>query len=368
MTRHFHATALVVIGVIGLFFLSLALHKAPHFSMPHLASNTVSTTPTPVPQTAFLFADNPGSYLTISSLTLETGLKTGIYGAPASPDTSYSTFYLYAGQIYLDGPKAAGLVSLGSHFFYPIPFEQVPFSVSPSHTKALFFSSVTDPKSKIVANHFSLQTTTATISASLAYPDVIGNTPQPLCWSQDESNIVFTNPQKALFFYNLSRQAATPASLSAAVAQYTNVYCNSADNSLYFATAKGIYKQKFAQSNPTQLLASPGVLSQKPVFSSDQPDTILIATNSALTQVNLANNDSKTLYTATDSATLVPYLWQDGAIVYTQENSLPESGQYYLAGKVLDTTKQVNTVFARHQSSNPSSLGTISPIDWIESK
>ena len=79
----------------------------------------------------------------------------------------------------------------------------------------------------------------------------------------------------------------------------------------------------------------------------------------------MATNSQKTLYTATDSATLVPYLWQEGAIVYTQQNTLPENGQYYLAGKELNTVTQVDSLFARHQSSNPASLGLISPIDWM---
>ena len=367
MTRHFHATALIVIGALGLFFLSLALGKAPHFSAPHPANTTtVTVSPTPAAQTSFVYADNSGSYQSISSFTLQTLQKNGIYGTPVTPDTSYAAFYLYANQVFLQGLKSAGIVNLGSHFFYPISLAQVPFSVSPSHTKALFLTSSTDPRTRITTNHFSLQTTSATKSAALVYPAIVGNTPQPVCWSQDENTVVFTNPQKSLFFYSLNKQTAMPATLSATLSHYTHVYCNSFDNTLYFTTPAALYKQTFTAATPTQLPASPSVLSQIPLFSQSVSDTVLVASKGALMQVDLAKNTSKELYTATDSATLVPYLWQGSTIVYTQQNVTAENGQYYLAGKVLDTSRQIDTVFARHQSASSASLGTIAPIGWLE--
>jgi hypothetical protein len=365
MTRHFHATILIIIGIIVLFFLSLAVGQAPHFQPKFTTTPSISTTPTPTPQTTFLYDDNNGSYQSISTYTLETALKEGVYGEPTSSTTTYTNFNLYNGQIYLKGANSSAIINLDNHFFYPVNVSQIPYTISPSYTKELFITSITDPKTKINSQQFILQTSTATTASALTYPSVIGEAPQPLCWSHDENTIVFSTPQKALFYYSLTNQKAKQASLSAQLNRYTNVYCNSNTDTLYFITQNSVYKKGFGQLTSQKLSISPSLFTVAPLFSSTLPDTILVGSANALLQVDLDKNITKQLYVATDSAAITPYLWQGNSIVYTQENIKPESGQYYLIGKIFDTASQVDTVFAKHQANTITSLGNITPFAWL---
>lgn len=347
--------------------LSLALGQKPHLLPQFTATPAVTPVPTAPLLSTFLFDDNSGSYESISSYTIETLSKQGIYGQPSSLSALPSAFSLFTSQLYLQGQKTAGILNISNHFFYPTSLGSLPLTVSPTHTKALFVSTTVNPKTKLSTSQFRLQTATATVSAYLSYPAVLSTNPNPLCWSHDENTVVFTTPsQNTLLFYSLNDQKAKTATLSATLSGYAHVYCNSNTNSLYFTTKNAVYKQGFNQATATLLPVMPQTFDQTPVFSPDSSDTILIGAGNALMQVDLDKNTSKTIYTATDSATLIPYLWKDGTIVYTQQNLKPENGQYYLAGKVLDTTTQVDSVFARHQSANASGLGSITPITWID--
>src|SRR4029077_16732091 len=134
---------------------------------------------------------------------------------------------------------------------------------------------------------FRLQTSTSTASATLTYPVILGSTPQSVCWSHDENTIVFENPLKQLFFYSLSHQQATEATLSAPLNVYTGAYCDSAHNMLYFTVQNNVYKKGFRETSSQKLPVSAAIFVHNPLFSTTTPDTILVSTGSALMQVNL---------------------------------------------------------------------------------
>ncbi len=366
-TRHFHATFLAVVGIILVFGLSILMGQKPH--LPKISTSkvpTITVTPTPTPQTTFLYYDYNNSFDRLYQYTIESNSQQGIYGAyETKPNqTPYTSFSIFNSHLYLQNTTSAANLNLVSHFLYPVETTSLPLTVSPSNSKAIFVTKVIDPNTKQNTSEFQLQTISSSTPQEIPYIQELGSNPQPICWSHYETSVIFQTQLGHLYLFSLEKKTATRI-FTTPVANIANIYCNSETNTLYYQTYNGLFSQKFTQQVSSQINISDSTLKQLQllIFPSDLTKNIALTSfKDKLMTLNLQNGETQTLYTATDSATLIPYLWKGNEIIYTQQSNQTEQGEYYLAGKVFDTKNNSDNTFAYHQANKIINLGEIIPI------
>lgn len=348
--------AIIIVGLLSFtgkkqVFPTVAQHKTP---VPTIAQRV---TPTAIPHASFLYYDQTPVYSSLYIVDPATGEKQGVYGATVNE--VFEDFILYNQQLYIKGNLSFGILNLVTHYFYHIDQSQIPLTASPDQSKAVYLEdSANSLQFKITQSNKKDVLIPSSQQGGIVY--------KPLCWVNNNTAVILKF-QNQLFTLDVRKKTFTPDYQSPQQTQAVSIYCNSNTNTLYFLTKSALFSQPVQSMTVTQVPNTnqlPNAISNLVFPYNSTQQVALVAIGSTLLKLNLTNGMQQTVYTASQSATVTPFLWDSPYIIFTTQGE-NDQGQSYTSGTIMNQKNKQTTIFVSHQSTTIPQIGSIIPITWL---